>query len=289
MKRRTFVRAGLATVAAAALPASTACIEARPARRGRLNHSACKWCYPNLTVDELAAAGAAMGLRSVELLDPPDWPAVKRHGLICAMANPPAAPDGMHFLTHGFNRLEHHEWLVPGYLKRLEEVAEAGFPNLICFSGNRAGLDDEEGLENCVTGLKKILPAAERLGVTVCMELLNSKVDHPDYQCDHTAWGVALVDRLGSDRFKLLYDIYHMQIMEGDIIRTIRTYHDYIAHYHTGGNPGRHEIDETQELNYRAIAQAIADTGFTGYIAQEFIPTRDPLTSLREALAICDV
>ncbi|RMF65203.1 MAG: hydroxypyruvate isomerase [Bacteroidetes bacterium] len=287
MKRRAFFRTGL--VAATAWPAVVAEAGTPEPLGGRVRHSVCKWCYPGLTVDALAVAGKAMGLRSIELLDPPDWPAVKRHGLICAMANPPAAPDGMHFLTHGFNRREHHAWLVPAYTKRLEEVAEAGFPNLICFSGNRGGLDDEEGLENCVEGLKQILPTAERLGVTLCMELLNSRVDHPDYQCDHTAWGVALVDRLGSDRFKLLYDIYHMQIMEGDIIRTIRTYADYIAHYHTGGNPGRHEIDETQELNYRAIVEAILATGFTGYIAQEFIPTRDPLASLRQALMICDV
>ncbi|WP_456426908.1 hydroxypyruvate isomerase family protein [Rhodocaloribacter sp.] len=288
MKRRDFVRTGLAATPAALL-APVRSLRAASGGTGRIRHSVCKWCYPDLTVEELAAAAAAMGLRSVELLGPEDWPAVTRHGLICAMANGPDAPEGMHFLTHGFNRVEHHAWLVPGYLRRIEEVAGAGFPNVICFSGNRDGLDDEEGLENCAAGLKRILPLAERLGVTVCMELLNSKVDHPGYQCDHTAWGVALVDRVGSDRFKLLYDIYHMQIMEGDVIRTIRTHRDYLAHFHTGGNPGRHEIDETQELNYAAIMRAVAEGGFTRYVAQEFIPTRDPLASLREAVAICDV
>ncbi len=260
-------------------------------RRGLLKQSVCKWCYPSLSVEALAAAGKEMGLRSVELLGPEDWAAVKKHGLICAMANPPDPPEeGMHFITHGFNRREHHAWLVPAFKERIRAVAEAGFPNLICFSGNRAGLDDEEGLENCLAGLKQIMATAEQYGVRVCMELLNSKPGgHVDYMCDHTSWGVALVDRVGSDHFKLLYDIYHMQIMEGDIIRTIREHRDYIAHYHTGGNPGRHEIDETQELHYPAIMRAILETGFDGYVAQEFIPTRDPLTSLRQGVAICDV
>ena len=290
MKRRTFVKTGLAAGTAFMMPTSN-CME-RPSRlrpSGRVQHSVCKWCYPDMTLDELAGAAKDIGLVSIELLEPADWPVLAKHDLLCAMSNPPAAPEGMHFLTHGFNRQEHHAWLIPGYEQRIPAVANAGYPNVICFSGNRDGLDDEEGLEHCVTGLQQIMPLAERHGVTVCMELLNSKVDHKGYQCDHTAWGVELVDRVGSERFKLLYDIYHMQIMEGDVIRTIRDYHPYIAHYHTGGNPGRHEIDETQELNYSAIVRAIVETGFDGYIAQEFIPSRDPLTSLREAVAICDV
>ncbi len=203
------------------------------------------------------------------------------------MANPPGEIDDK--LVRGFNTLEHHSWLVPEYLEQIPKVANAAYPNLICFSGNRMGLDDEEGLENCVVGLQKIVPAAERAGITICMELLNSRVSHPDHQCDRTAWGVELVDRLGSDNFKLLYDIYHMQIMEGDVIRTIRDNHEYIAHYHTAGNPGRNEIDDSQELNYKAIVEAIVDTGFDGFIAQEFIPLNDPLESLREAVEICDV
>jgi hydroxypyruvate isomerase len=199
------------------------------------------------------------------------------------MANGPSA------INRGWNRLENHDEFVPAFEQRIREVAEAGFPNVICFSGNREGMDDEQGLENCVVGLRRIMPAAERLGVTVCMELLNSKVNHPDYMCDHTAWGVELVKRVGSDRFKLLYDIYHMQIMEGDVIRTIQDNHEYIAHYHTAGNPGRHELDETQELFYPAIMRAIKETGFQGFVAQEFIPTREPIAALAEAYATCNV
>lgn len=248
---------------------------------GSINHSVCKWCYPSLTVEELATAGSKMGLQSIELLDPGDWPILAKHNLICAMANGPSQID------RGFNRIEHHEWLVPAFEQRLKEAANAGYPNVIAFSGNRNGMSDEQGLEHCALGLRKIMPTAERLGVTVCMELLNSKVDHPDYMCDHTVWGVELAERVGSERFKLLYDIYHMQIMEGDVIRTIRDNHQHIGHYHTGGNPGRHEIDETQEIYYPAVMRAIAETGFTGFVAQEFIPTRDPLESLSQALAIC--
>ncbi|SHK80986.1 hydroxypyruvate isomerase family protein [Rhodothermus profundi] len=256
----------------------------RPPLKGRIRHSVCKWCYPNLSVEALAAAGVKMGLQSIELLDPPDWPRLRPYGLICAMGNGPSR------ITEGFNRLENHAWLVPQFKKRIEEAAEAGVPNLICFSGNRNGMDDEEGLENCVIGLKQILPTAEKYGVTICMELLNSKIDHPDYMCDRTEWGVRLVQRLGSERFKLLYDIYHMQIMEGDIIRTIQNSIEYIAHFHTAGVPGRHEIDDSQELYYPAIMRAIAATGFDGFVAQEFIPTADdPLESLRHAIAICDV
>ncbi len=199
------------------------------------------------------------------------------------MANGPSE------IPRGFNRIEHHEWLVPQFKTRIREVAEAGYPNVICFSGNRDGMSDEEGLENCVVGIKQIVGDAERHGVTICMELLNSRVNHPDYMCDRTPWGVELVKRVGSERFKLLYDIYHMQIMEGDVIRTIRDNHQYIGHYHTGGNPGRNEIDETQELYYPAIMRAIVDTGFTGFVAQEFVPTRDPMASLRQAVEICDV
>jgi hydroxypyruvate isomerase len=255
-----------------------------PARaEGPIKHSVCKWCYPDLTVEELARAARDIGMQSVELLGTNDFAAVKEYGLVCAMTmGPSTIPDG-------FNRIENHATLVPGYKKVIAEVAEAGFPNVICFSGNRRGMDDQEGLENCLTGIKQIVGDAERRGVTVCMELLNSKVDHHDYMCDHTAWGVELVKRVGSERFKLLYDIYHMQIMEGDVIRTIRDNHEFIGHYHTGGNPGRHEIDETQELNYPAIMLAIRETGFDGYVAQEFIPTRAPLVSLREAVDLCNV
>jgi hydroxypyruvate isomerase len=199
------------------------------------------------------------------------------------MANGPST------IPVGFNRPDQHDRLVAESERLLPLVAEAGLPNMIVFSGNRAGMADGEGLENCAVGLKRITPLAERLGVTVCMELLNSKIDHKDYMCDRTPWGAELVKRVGSPRFKLLYDIYHMQIMEGDVIRTIRENLPFIGHFHTGGVPGRNEIDDTQELTYRTICQAIADAGFAGFLAQEFIPKRDPLTSLREAAVLCDV
>lgn len=198
--------------------------------------------------------------------------------------------DGLGGITKAFNRIEHHDRLVEAYRHHIDAVAEAGFENLICFSGNRAGLDDEKGIENCAIGLKRILPYAESKKVTLVMELLNSKVDHHDYQCDHTAWGVELCKRLNSERFKLLYDIYHMQIMEGDVIATLKKSHAYIAHYHTGGVPGRNEIDETQELHYPAIMNAILETGFKGHVAQEFIPKRpDAIASLKQGVRICDV
>ena len=281
MKRREFLSSGIAVAGSALM--SPAALSLGPVLDGQIRHSVCKWCYPGLTVEELARAAREIGMHSVELLGPSDFETLKKHGLVCAMTNGPST------IADGFNRIENHAALVPGFKQVIAQVAEAGFPNVICFSGNRRGMDDQEGLENCAVGVKQIVGDAEKHGVTVCMELLNSKVDHQDYMCDHTAWGVELVKKVASERFKLLYDIYHMQIMEGDVIRTIRANHEYIAHYHTGGNPGRHEIDETQELNYPAIMAAIKDTGFTGYVAQEFIPSRTPLVSLREAVAICDV
>lgn len=253
------------------------------ARNAGLKHSVCRWCYSGLTLEQLSAGARSIGMHSVELLNVEEFPVVKEYGLVCAMVNGPTS------IPDGFNRTEFHERFIAGFKELIPKVAEAGFPNIICFSGNRRGMDDETGLENCVQGVQQVVGDAERHGVTICMELLNSKVDHPDYMCDHTEWGVELVKRVGSERFKLLYDIYHMQIMEGDVIRTIRENHEYIGHYHTGGNPGRNEIDETQELNYAAIMRAIRETGYTGYVGQEFIPSRTPLVSLREAVALCDV
>ncbi len=251
--------------------------------KGRLKQSVCKWCYKNQTLDELCKAAAEIGLKSVELLGPEEWPVVKQHGLICAMCSGPGP------ISDGWNDPKLHDDLVKKSEELLPVIAEYGFPNMIVFSGNRRGMKDAEGLKNCATGLKRITPLAEKLGVTICMELLNSKRDHKDYMCDHTPWGVELVKQVSSDRFKLLYDIYHMQIMEGDVIATIRENKEYIGHYHTGGVPGRHEIDETQELQYATICQAIVDTGFQGYLAQEFIPERDPIQSLAQAARICDV
>ncbi|GAB3808698.1 hypothetical protein GCM10028819_48300 [Spirosoma humi] len=225
-----------------------------------------------------------MGIKSIDLTGPDEWPTLKKYGLTSAL--PQGAGKG---IGDGFNNPKFHDELVASYEAIFPKLKEAGLTTVICFSGNRRGMSNEEGLENCAVGLKRLMPSAEKHGITMIMELLNSKVDHKDYMCDHTAWGAELCKRVGSENFKLLYDIYHMQIMEGDIIRTIREYNKYIGHYHTGGNPGRNEIDETQELYYPAIMKAIVDTGFKGYVAQEFIPKRDPLTSLKEAVLICDV
>lgn len=253
--------------------------------KGRVKHSVCKWCYNDIPLDEFAKAVSEMGMHSVELIGPDEWATVQEHGLTCAM--PWGAGKG---IVEGFNDPSLHEELIASYEEVIPQVAEAGLDKIICFSGNRNGMDDKTGLENCAAGLKQLMSTAEEYNVTLCMELLNSKIDHADYMCDHTVWGVDLVDRVGSDRFKLLYDIYHMQIMEGDVIRTIRDYHDSIAHYHTGGVPGRNEIDDTQELYYPAIMEAILETGYEGYIGQEFIPTwDDKLAALKSGVEICDV
>lgn len=253
--------------------------------KGRVKHSVCKWCYNDIPLEEFCAGVRDLGMHSIELLGPDEWPTLKKYGLTCAM--PWGAGKG---ILEGFNNPDLHDELLASYEEVIPLAADAGLDKIICFSGNRNGMDDETGLENCTTGLKRLMSTAEKHNVTVCMELLNSKIDHPDYMCDHTAWGVELVDRVESDNFKLLYDIYHMQIMEGDVIRTIRDYHPYIAHYHTGGVPGRNEIDETQELYYPAIVEAILETGYDGYIGQEFIPTwDDKMAALEQGVEICDV
>jgi hydroxypyruvate isomerase len=266
-----------------------------PKLKGNIHHSASSWCYGSLfnpgknapakmTFEEFCKACTRLGLESVELLGPDQWPIVKRAGLTCAMCN---GPDS---ISYGWNRLDHHDQLLPKFEKTIPQVAEFGFPNIITFSGNRKGMSDDEGLENCVKGLKRLAPIAEKHKVTVCVELLNSKRDHKDYMCDHAAWGVELVKRVGSERVKLLYDIYHMQIMEGDLIATVRDNHEYIAHYHTGGVPGRHEIDDSQEIHYPALMRAILATAYRGFIGQEFVPqSGDPLASLRKCVEICDV
>ena len=257
--------------------------------KGRINHSACKWCYKTVPLEDLCAAGKAMGLVALDLIDPKDFPVIKQHGLTVSMVNFPVI-DGLGGIGKAFNRVEHHDKLVQAYEQRIKEAADNGYERVICFSGNRAGLSDEQGLENCAAGLKRLMPLAEKLKVTLCMELLNSKRNHKDYQCDHVAWGVELVKRTGSERFKLLYDIYHMQIMDGDVCDTIKENNQYFGHYHTGGVPGRAEIDDGQELHYPRIMQAIVDTGFKGYVAQEFIPKRaDKLASLKQAVQICDI
>jgi hydroxypyruvate isomerase len=253
--------------------------------KGNINHSVCEWCYPDLNLEELCQVANELGLVGIDLIGPKGWSTLKKNNLISTMCNGAEIS-----LTKGFNHKNYHNRLVDNYLEHIDLVAEAGYTNLICFSGNRNGMDDETGLKNSVEGLKKILGRAEKRGVVIQMELFNSKINHPDYMCDNTPWGIELCKRLDSPNFKLLYDIYHMQISEGDIIRTIQDHHQYFGHYHTAGVPGRNEIDETQELFYPAIMQAIVATGFKGYVAQEFIPTaKDPIESLRRAISICDV
>lgn len=259
--------------------------EESPAKlKGRINHSVSRWCYGKIPLEELCKVSKAMGIKSIELIGPKEWPVVKQFGLTCAMASVPGTSIGW-----GFNRVENHEKLLRIYEEIIPLAAKEGLPNVICFSGNRQGLDDEQGAKNCAVGLKRIMKIAEQHKVNVVMELLNSKKDHKDYQCDHTHWGVEVCKMVGSERCKLLYDIYHMQIMEGDLIDTITKNIQYIAHFHTGGVPGRGEIDETQEIYYPAVMRAIVKTGYTGFVGQEFVPKRDPLTSLRQAIEICDV
>jgi hydroxypyruvate isomerase len=277
-RRRT-----LGMAAGAALAGLLPMTEASSKKAGRLNQSVCQWCYGSMSLDDLCANAAKMGIVAIDLLSEGQWETPKKHGLICSLANGPGG------IPDGWNDPKNHDKLTEGAERLIPLVAAAGVPQMIVFSGNRRGMSDADGLKNCAQGLKGITPLAEKHGITIVMELLNSKVDHGDYMCDHTPWGVELVQAVGSPRFKLLYDIYHMQIMEGDVIRTIQKYHDSIAHYHTGGNPGRNEIDETQELNYRRVAEAIAETGYQGHVAHEFIPKREPMKSLAQAVEICTV
>ncbi len=255
------------------------------ALKGNINHSVCRWCFSDLSVDELCAAAKKIGIKAIDLVGPKDWPTLKKYGLHSTMCNGAEIN-----LIDGWNTPANHATLIKNYSEMIPLVSGSGYQNLICFSGNRRGMDDETGLKNSVGGIKKVLALAERNNVVLVMELLNSKIDHKDYQCDHTAWGVELCKRLDSENFKLLYDIYHMQIDEGDVIRTISDNHQFFAHYHTAGVPGRHEIDESQELYYPAIMKAILSTGFKGYVAQEFIPlNKDKIGSLEKAVQICDV
>ena len=252
--------------------------------KGNIHHSVSQWCYGDIPLEKLAAACKEMGIESIELLNEKDWALVGKFGLKCAVGY--ATDWG---IPKGFNREENHEKLIADYTSMIPKAAAAGVPNLICFSGNREGQDDNEGLIACANGLRKLTPIAEKYGVTIIMELLNS-YGHKDYQCDKTSWGAVLCEMVSSERFKLLYDIYHMQIMEGNIIDTIKKYHVHIGHYHTGGVPGRNELDETQELNYAAIMRAIVATGYKGFVGQEFVPTNpDKLASLKKCIEICDV
>jgi hydroxypyruvate isomerase len=250
--------------------------------KGNIKQSICRWCYGRISLEKLCQIAKKLGYQSIELLGPKEILEVKKAGLTCAVV-------GGADIARGLNRTEYHDRIIKQLTERIEFAAAEKLPNVICMSGNSAEMDDETGLRNCTAGLKRIVGLAEKKKVMLIMEGLNSKVDHKDYMYDTTRWGVDLCKRVDSPNFKLLYDIYHMQIMEGDVIRTIRANHKYIAHYHTGGNPGRNEIDDTQELNYTAIVKAIVATGYKGFLGQEFIPRRDPVKSLEEAFKICDV
>ncbi|MEM9718598.1 MAG: TIM barrel protein [Bacteroidota bacterium] len=253
--------------------------------KGNVNHSVCRWCYNKIPLEELCDKAKDMGLKSVELLNPDEWHVALDRGLDCAISFGSSLG-----IPKGFNDPQYHAQLEKEFTELIPRAQDAGIQQIICFSGNRGDISDEQGIENCAKGLEPVVKLAEKHNIKIVMELLNSKVNHPDYQCDRTPWGVELCEKLGSDAFGLLYDIYHMQIMEGDIIATIKKYHPYIVHYHTGGVPGRNEIDETQELYYPAIMKAIVETGYTGFVGQEFIPKGpDPLASLKAGVQICDV
>ena len=289
MKRRSFIGTAAAASAGLLTTAKLRGMDSTPSAslhlKGNINHSACYWCYEAIPLDTFLGELTNLGVKAIDLVGPEDWPLLKKHNIHASMCWGAEIN-----LTDGWCDTAYHDTLIKNYTEMIPKVAAAGYTNLICFSGSRRGMDDAQGLQNALHGLKQIIPLAEKHGVVIQMELLNSKVDHKDYMCDHTSWGVALCKALGSEHFKLLYDIYHMQIMEGDVIRTLEENHQYIGHYHTGGNPGRHEINETQELNYPAIMRAIVKTGFKGHVAQEFIPSwPDKIAALKEGVTICDV
>ncbi len=283
LSRRQAMKVAATGFGAAALAGPVSFGSPQSAAPGRIKQAAARWCYKDIAIDNLSRAAAEMGILGLDLVDPPDWPALKKHGLLCTMAW------GGGSISDGLNRKENHDRLEREYREKITAAAAAGWPNIIALSGNRRGISDQEGLDNCVQGLNRIKGIAEQHKLTICLELLNSKIDHKDYQCDHTAWGVEVVKKVNSPNVKLLYDIYHMQIMEGDVIRTIRQNIDWIGHFHTGGVPGRNELDDNQELNWPGIMRAIAATGYSGYVAHEFVPTRDPLTSLKEAVKLCSI
>ena len=283
---------GAATVATVAHPAGALHAAETPAAdagaplqiKGRIHQGICPGVLSKKLIEEKAQICVRLGIKGMDFVSPGDWPILKKYGLVCSMTR----FEGM-TIPNGFNHKDNHAMLIAALRKAIEDTSAAGFSNVICMSGNRNGISDEEGLVNCTTGLKQIVGYAEEKNVTLCMELLNSKRNHKDYQCDHTSWGVELCRRVGSERFKLLYDIYHMQIMEGDVIATIRENIKYLHHFHTAGVPGRHEIDDTQELFYPAIMRAIADTGFQGFVSHEYNTNHDHIAALEQAVRICDI
>jgi hydroxypyruvate isomerase len=278
--RRALLQSSILGVAAMRTPG----LAGASSRRGRIRQSVCRWCYSRIPVDQLAAYAATIGLRGVDLLQPEEYEIPRRYGLVCTMGYAGGGEIGK-----GLNRVENHAGIEAAFRTNIPLAAKAGVPNVITFSGNRGGMSGEEGARNTIAGLNRVKKIAEDHGVTVCLELLNSKRDHHDYMCDHTSWGVGVVREVNSPNVKLLYDIYHMQIMEGDLIETIRGNMAWIGHFHTGGVPGRHELDGTQEVQWDGVMRAIADAGFGGYVAHEFVPVGDPLESLRRAVELCDV
>ncbi len=283
--RRVLIQSSvLGAAVAVGLPSPASSVDAAPVRKGRIHQSVCQWCYPHIPVDQLAEYAAKIGLRGVDLLKPDEYEIPRRYGLVCTMGYAGGGEIGK-----ALNRVENHAAIEQGFRENIPRAAKAGVPNVITFSGNRGGMSDEEGARNTIAGLNRVKKVAEDHGVTICMELLNSKVNHPDYMCDHTAWGVRVVREVNSPNVKLLYDIYHMQVMEGDLIDTIRQNLQWIGHFHTGGVPGRHELDGTQEVQWDGVMRAIADADFRGYVAHEFVPTGDSLVSLRKAADLCDV
>ena len=287
VSRRSLIRQVASEVAASLAVApglrSAAELQTRQ-RKGRIRQSVSRWCYGKIPLEELCEKGAAMGLKGIDLLNEDEWDVPRRYGLVCSIGY-----GGGGEIRSGMNRVENHAKIEEAFQKSIPRAAKLGVANVIAFSGNRGGISDEEGKKNTIAGLNRVKKIAEDHGVTICVELLNSKVDHKDYMCDHTAWGVRVMDAVNSPRVKLLYDIYHMQIMEGDLTRTITENIEWLGHFHTGGVPGRHELDDTQEVNWVGVMRAIAATKFTGYVAHEFIPTRDPMRSLQEAVELCDV
>jgi hydroxypyruvate isomerase len=283
LTRRELLRSSVVGAAVTALPAFSAGVETA-ARKGRIHQSVCQWCYPHIPVGQLAEYAAKIGLRGIDLLQPDEYEIPRRYGIVCSMGYAGGGDIGK-----ALNRVENHAAIEQAFRTNIPRAAKAGVPNVITFSGNRAGMSDDEGARNTIAGLNRVKKIAEDHGVTICLELLNSKHDHHDYMCDHTAWGVRVVGEVNSPNVKLLYDIYHMQIMEGDLIATIRANIQWIGHFHTGGVPGRHELDGTQEVQWDGVMRSIADSGFKGYVAHEFVPTGDPLESLRKAVDLCDV
>jgi hydroxypyruvate isomerase len=283
--RRALLKSSVAGVAAMHLSSSNANSDApAPARKGRIHQSVARWCYERIPLEQLSAYAATIGLKGIDLLQPEEYEIPRRHGLLCTMGYAGGGEIGS-----ALDRAENHAAIEQAFRTNIPKAAKAGVPNVITFSGNRRGMSDEEGARNTVLGLNRVKQIAEDHGVTICVELLNSKLDHPDYMCDHTAWGVSVAKEVNSPNVKLLYDIYHMQIMEGDLIATIRQNIKWIGHFHTGGVPGRHELNGMQEVQWDGVMRAIADSGFRGYVAHEFIPTGDPLVSLQEAADLCDV